>query len=148
MCLQVAEAALMDVRVEGSLLVHADSVMGSMEAPWEAAAAAAARNPNDIHISHPDGTQTLYPAAEPGASSQAPPPGGHSSGAPLFSDGRLHLQVPVSRRTSCAHNTCVLRISPLAPRCALWAVCAAFSCLCMQEHAWGSAPGKQRPEFV
>ena len=29
---QVAEAALTDVRVEGSLLVHADCVLGAMEA--------------------------------------------------------------------------------------------------------------------
>ena len=94
---QVAEAALMDVRVEGSLLVHADSVTGSMEAPWEAAAAAASQSPNDIHVSHPDGSQTLYPADEPGADSQAPPPDSHSSGAPLFSEGRLHLQVYISR---------------------------------------------------
>ena len=90
---QVAEAALMDVRVDGSLLVHADSVMGSLEAPWEAAAAAI-RNPNDIHISHPNGSQTLYPAAEPAAGSQqAQASHGHSSGATLFSDGVLHLQV-------------------------------------------------------
>ena len=83
----------MDVRVDGSLLVHADSVMGSLESPWEAAAAAI-RNPNDIHISHPDGSQTLYPAAEPAAASQqAQASNGHSSGAPLFSDGVLHLQV-------------------------------------------------------
>lgn len=86
----------MDVRVEGSLLVHADSVMGCMEAPWEAAAAAI-RSPNDIHISHPDGSQTLYPAAEPGADLQESPPAGHSSGTPLFSDGRLHLQVAFSQ---------------------------------------------------
>ncbi len=95
-CVQVAEAALMDVRVEGSLLVHADSVMGSMEAPWEAAAAAASRNSNDIHVSHPNGSQTLYPADEPGADSQAAPHANHSSGAPLFSEGRLHLQVYIS----------------------------------------------------
>ena len=83
----------MDVRVDGSLLVHADSVMGSLESPWEAAAAAI-RNPNDIHISHPNGSQTLYPAVEPAAASQqVQASNGHSSGAPLFSDGVLHLQV-------------------------------------------------------
>ena len=87
--LQVAEAALMDVRVDGSLLVHADCVMGSMEAPWEAAAAAI-RNPDDIHVSHPDGRQTLYPAGspqQPGSAAAA-----HGSGEPLFSNGALHLQ--------------------------------------------------------
>ena len=108
----------MDVRVEGSLLVHADSVMGSMEAPWEAAAAAATRNPNDIHVSHPDGSQTLYPAAEPGADSQAPPPSSHSNGASLFSDGRLQLQVPVSERASCTSN-----LSLAYPSVALTGVC-------------------------
>ena len=104
----MAEAALMDVRVEGSLLVHADSVMGSMEAPWEAAAAAATQNSNDIHVSHPDGSQTLYPADEPGADSQAPPPASHSSGAPLYSEGRLHLQVCISK-VSHARAGCVSR---------------------------------------
>lgn len=125
---QVAEAALMDVRVEGSLLVHADSVMGSMEAPWEAAAAAATRNPNDIYVSHPDGSQTLYPAAEPGADSQAPTPASHSSGAPLYSDGRLQLQVPASEWASC---TCSLSLAypsgPLLGACIWSALCQRYS---------------------
>ena len=83
----------MDVRVDGSLLVHADCVMGSLEAPWEAAAAAI-RNPNDIHISHPDGRQTLYPAETRAGAPQPPSSAAaaHGSGAPLFSDGALHLQ--------------------------------------------------------
>ena len=123
----------MDVRVEGSLLVHADSVMGSTEAPWEAAAAAAARNPNDIHVSHPDGTQTLYPAAEPGADSQAPSANGHSSGVALFSDGRLHLQVP-DREIPHAHVTCALSTSLLLFRTVPFRMCAAgSSCPHIQE---------------
>ena len=101
----------MDVRVDGSLLVHAVSVMGSLESPWEAAAAAI-RNPNDIHISHPDGSQTLYPAAEPAAGSQqAQASSSHSRGASLFSDGVLHLQVgsPINLPLANSLIICILQ---------------------------------------
>ena len=92
----------MDVRVDGSLLVHADCVMGSLEAPWEAAAAAI-RNPDDIHISHPDGRQTLYPAEARAGAPQQPSSAAvsHGSGAPLFSNGAQHLQA------SAATDTCL-----------------------------------------
>lgn len=49
----------MDVRVEGSLLVHADSVTGSMESPHTAGAQGHSYA-SDIQVSHPDGRQTLY----------------------------------------------------------------------------------------
>lgn len=60
----------MDVRVEGSLLVHADCVMGSLESPHEAAARSRHFD-NDIFISHPDGRQTVYTGrAEPSKQQQ------------------------------------------------------------------------------
>ena len=59
-CGQVAEAALCDVRVEGSLLVTADAVMGHMEAP-RAQQQQHFRSPSEIHVSHPDGTSQASP---------------------------------------------------------------------------------------
>lgn len=60
---QVADAALLDVRVEGSLLVHADCVTGSMES-LHSAGAQGRGHAADIHVSHPDGRQTLYSAEQ------------------------------------------------------------------------------------
>jgi hypothetical protein len=60
--MQVADVALRDVRVDGSLLVHADCVMGGLEKPYEAAARSRHLS-NDIYISHPDGSQTIYSGA-------------------------------------------------------------------------------------
>ena len=128
--LQVAEAALMDVRVDGSLLVHADCVMGSLETPWEAAAAAI-RRPSDIHVSHPDGRQILYPADAHAGAPQQPSSGAaaHSSGAPLFSDGALHLQA------SAAAHACLcfrLRLSHCRVHCT-------FACHLQEPLPWFGA---------
>ena len=64
---QVAEAALTDVRVEGSLLVHADCALGAMEAVLGAEALSAneplprAPPTGDLHVHHLDGrTQVSY----------------------------------------------------------------------------------------
>lgn len=61
----------MDVRVDGSLLVHADCVTGSLELPGAAAAAQSRSYATDIHVSHPDGRQTLFSAAEPAGAQAA-----------------------------------------------------------------------------
>lgn len=52
---QVAEAALTDVRVEGSLLVHADCVLGAMDAVPGAGALPRAPPTGDLHVHHLNG---------------------------------------------------------------------------------------------
>ena len=52
---QVAEAALTDLRVEGSLLVHADCVLGAMEDVPGAEALPRAPPPGDLHVHHLNG---------------------------------------------------------------------------------------------
>ncbi|KAK9827994.1 hypothetical protein WJX81_006283, partial [Elliptochloris bilobata] len=65
--LEVAEAALTDVRVEGSLLVSADCALGAMEAvPGADALSVAAPLPRppptgDLHVHHPDGRMQVLP---------------------------------------------------------------------------------------
>lgn len=79
---QVADAALLDVRVEGSLLVHADCVTGSMES-LHSASAQGRGHAADIHVSHPDGRQTLY------STEAASPQLGQG-------DGSAHVQVHIA----------------------------------------------------
>ena len=77
MSAQVADAALMDVRVDGSLLVHADCVTGSMESP-HAAGTQGHSYATDIQVSHPDGRQTLY-----STETSSPQLAQRAAGAPL-----------------------------------------------------------------
>lgn len=64
---QVAEAALTDVRVEGSLLVHADCALGAMEAVPGAGALPTTeplpRAPptGDLHVHHLNGRTQVNP---------------------------------------------------------------------------------------
>ncbi|CAL8466978.1 g6514 [Coccomyxa elongata] len=93
--LEVADAALMDVRVDGSLLVHADCVTGSMESP-HAAGTQGHSFATDIQVSHPDGRQTLY-STEPASPQLAQ----CDAGAPM----QLHLAGAGSEAATAGHST-------------------------------------------
>ncbi len=92
---QVADAALMDVRVDGSLLVHTDCVTGSMESP-HAAGTQGHSFATDIQVSHPDGRQTLY-STEPASPQLAQ----CNAGAPM----QLHLAGAGSEAATAGHST-------------------------------------------
>lgn len=87
---QVADAALLDVHVEGSLLVHADCVTGSVESPHSAGGQSRSYA-TDIHVSHPDGRQTLF-SSEPAGAQLA-----HSDSSAHM---QLHLAAPGSSSNS------------------------------------------------
>ena len=57
----MAEAALTDVRVEGSLLVHADCVLGAMEAMLGAGALPRAPVTGDLHVHRLNGRTQVQP---------------------------------------------------------------------------------------
>lgn len=81
MVLEVAEARLVDLTVDGSLQVHAENVMGHMEITggegrysslYDARRAGRASPPSrTLTISHPDGRETLLDLSDFGASANA-----------------------------------------------------------------------------
>jgi len=102
---QVAEAALTDVRVEGSLLVSADCVVGALEAPAGPAPA------GDLHVRCPDGRAAVWPAAvggRAGAGAAAARP--WRPGAPVGAGERLVF----SDRCAPARRASALRSAPCA----------------------------------
>ncbi len=103
LCLQVAEAALTDVRVEGSLLVHADCALGALEPvpalnPNPSAAPLPLPAPSgDLHVRHPDGRRAVLPAPVGDGARAATKP--WVPGAPVAADERLvfsNRRVPLS----------------------------------------------------
>lgn len=93
LCLQVAEAALTDVRVEGSLLVHADCALGALEPvtalnPNPSAAPLPLLAPSgDLHVRHSDGRRAVLPARVGDGARTATKP--WVPGAPVAADERL-----------------------------------------------------------
>jgi len=110
---QVAEAALTDVRVEGSLLVSADCVVGALEAPAGGSAASAPPAPapaGDLHMRCPDGHTAVWPAAEGGrdaAGAAAARP--WRPGAPVGAGERLVF----SDRCALAPRASALQLGPV-----------------------------------